>query len=159
MNEAQLRVYRMVVQSSEGEDKIGPLCWMHITEKVHTLLLQEPKNRPSRKRINKISKRQEQRTARDVGGRTQAGSGSRAGYKGDVRNYDHLRVENKFTYARTFKLEHSDLSKIRGECEGHETPALQVDFNDRATGRTLDSWVVIPYALWKEEQDAVTEHS
>ena len=37
-----------------------------------------------------------------------------------------------------FKLDHSDLSKIRGECQGHEEPVLQIEFKDRRSGeRTM----------------------
>jgi hypothetical protein len=138
------------------------MCLDALLRKGHTLILMEPViasgKLGSSKRIKRISKKQENKTASSMGGRAQPGSGARPGYKGDVRVYDKHRIENKFTFAESFKIELTTLSKIRGECEGHERPALSLDFKDKLTGRTKDSWVIIPTTDW-EKLNAATDES
>jgi hypothetical protein len=102
------------------------------------------------KKIRRASIKQEREIMKGLGGRVQPGSGSKGGYKGDGRVYDQLRVEAKYTTAKSYRLNHSDLTKIRGECEGRERPALVLDFKEKGTLKTHDRWVVIPYADWEK---------
>lgn len=109
----------------------------------------EPFKTRRRQKIKKASQKQERRIMAGIGGRVQPASGARPGYKSDGRKYGELRIEAKFTYANSYRLTLVDLNKLRSECEGPESPALVLDFKEKATGRTTDSWVVIPHAEWE----------
>lgn len=96
------------------------------------------------KRKRSISRKQE----RDVmsqfdGGRVQPGSGSRAGYKSDGRVFDRIRMEAKYTFADTYKLELFELMKLAGECEGRERPIFVVDFKEKRTAKLRGRFVVL----------------
>lgn len=76
------------------------------------------------------SRLQENRIAKDIGGRRQKASGATDFAKGDVRKQGDIRVEAKTTGARTFILKLSDVNKIREEAllGGAEEWAMQVEF-------------------------------
>lgn len=78
----------------------------------------------------RISRRQEQRMARDIGGRTQPASGALPNAKGDVRAMDFMRGEAKFTAKDHYILKKSDLDKIKEEA-GLEKSVLQLAFIGR----------------------------
>jgi hypothetical protein len=79
--------------------------------------------------------------------------------KSDSRLKGLLRIENKFTYGKSFSLTRQDLNKIRSECQGHESPAMQIDFKDRATNKTQDAWVCIPHLVWERMFNATADNS
>lgn len=81
-------------------------------------------------RIQRRSRLQEKRIARDVGGRVQAGSGNSWKAKGDVRKQGQLRIEAKFTEKGVYRLKLAELQKIKEEAirGGLETPVMQVEF-------------------------------
>lgn len=96
----------------------------------------------------RASVRQENRIARDIDGRRQKASGATAHAKGDVRKAGSLRIEAKYTTAKSFSLKLADLVKIRSECTGRETPAFQITFMDRER-RPIDEWMAVPYSVWR----------
>lgn len=98
------------------------------------------------KRQKKISKRQEQSIAEDLGGRTQPASGAMSGAKGDVRKMGVVRAEAKYTAKDSFTLKLAELDKIIGEA-GLEAAVLQIGFVDRV-GRPILELAVFP---WKAE--------
>jgi len=92
------------------------------------------------------------------GGRVQAGSGSRPGYKGDGRVYDRIRVEMKSTTSKDMGIVDRDvLNKIRSECEGREEPIVVVDFADKKTGRVEDRWALIEFKVLERILNATRE--
>ena len=92
-----------------------------------------------------------------IGGRVSKASGAMASDKSDGRLLDKVRMEAKFTFAKSFRLTRQILNKIRSECQGTEEPAVQIDFNDKVTGRVLDSWVVIPLHAWEKYVNALDD--
>ena len=84
----------------------------------------------SKSYIQRISQKQERRVADEVGGRTQPASGAMAHAKSDVRKAGELRVECKFTSAKSYSLKLAELDKIAAEAlaGGLEVPVLQVQF-------------------------------
>ncbi len=63
---------------------------------------------------SKISRRHEERVAREVGGRRQPGSGNRSGFEGDIRTERWL-IEHKYTTTASFRVTPALLAKIEGE--------------------------------------------
>lgn len=85
----------------------------------------------ARSQGQRASKKQEERVARDVGGRPTNGSGNTdfASQKGDVRKQFDLRIEAKTTSARSYTLSLDTWQKIQGEAAvAGEMPAMQVEF-------------------------------
>lgn len=83
------------------------------------------------KRQKKMSQQQEKNVAKEIGGRTVAGSGAgRTSGGGDVRLRAELRVECKVTEKDHFVLQYSDLRKIRDQAirGGLEQPVLHIRF-------------------------------
>lgn len=93
----------------------------------------------AKSKIQRRSKLQEKRIAKDVGGRVQAGSGSSWRAKGDVRKMGDLRIEAKYTEKPTYVLKHADLEKLRLEAieGGLEIPVMQVEFVGGGTSYKL----------------------
>ena len=131
-----------------GESVSQWLCSLCILA-GNPFLLEHLVRTPVTKRMKKASVRQENKIARDIGGQRQKGSGSMAHAKGDVRKHGALRIEAKFTQARSYNVHYSDLVKIRSECVGDETPAFQITFMDRDL-QPIDEWVLVPYAVWRK---------
>jgi hypothetical protein len=86
-------------------------------------------------RIQKRSKKQELRVAKELGGQVQAGSGSSWRAKGDVRVVGKHRVECKYTGANYYALKTADILKIQEEAllGGLEQWAMQVEFVESAS--------------------------
>ena len=83
------------------------------------------RKRVSAKRIRDISRKQEQDIMAKLDeGRAQTGSGARAGYKSDGVVFDLIRMEAKFTFANTFKLELFEIGRAscREECRSRWSP-------------------------------------
>ena len=102
----------------------------------------------SNKTIRRRSIKQERKRIEAIGGRTHAGSGAFASNK-SVGSTDEWRMENKFTGARSYRVQVADLEKIRGECRNLQTPVFNIDFQDKHTGETYDYEVLIP-DKWKK---------
>ena len=81
--------------------------------------------------IRKKSQKQEARTAKDFGGRTQLASGALDGMKGDVRTTEFL-IENKYTDKDSYKLELRTWRKIENEAirDSVRVPLMQIDIQD-----------------------------
>ena len=84
------------------------------------------------KRVHKISNTQERRTARDIGGYTQAASGAcRHGGGGDARACGKTRVECKFTEKNYYNLKLEVMVKFVDHARtALETPVLQLGFRN-----------------------------
>ena len=111
-------------------------------------------DKSTQKRRKQISKKQEERIAKDHEGRRHKGSGSRLGYAGDARTDGCYRIEAKYTTHSSFRVNLSDLNKIRSECAMGEAPVFVIDFKEPNTLQTQDSWVLVPYNTWKEHAQA-----
>lgn len=110
----------------------------------------EPKPEPRPKKISakhtrRASIRQEESIASDLGGKRQPGSGALPGIKGDVKVDGIYRIEAKYTRSKTYRLDRTELGKIRGECVGLEVPLFVIDFVDPQTGGSPDRWVALPF--------------
>lgn len=138
----------VAVQSGDAEDTTKAFCSACLPGNMHRMVLMVPETsvpHPPSRQVKKRSQKQERRVMASLpGGRTQAGSGSRPGYKGDGRVYDRIRVEMKSTTTRDMGIVSRDvLNKIRGECEGREEPIVVVDFVNKITGHVEDQWALI----------------
>jgi hypothetical protein len=155
--------YRGIISSAGAQGKLEPRCLDCIISRVANGVIQEELQQTgcgvSTRRIKKLSQKQERRIMSDIGGRVQSASGAKNGYKGDGRLYNQIRMEAKFTFAKQFSLTRTILNKIRGECEGSEKPAVVIDFKNKFTGITEDSWVVIPYSEWKKTTNDTSNNS
>lgn len=81
------------------------------------------------------SQLQERRVAAELGGHTQAGSGSMPGAKGDVRVNGDVRVECKTTTKKDYILKLETIRKIKAEgmAQGFEDWAIQLEFKTQGT--------------------------
>lgn len=142
--------YALVVTALGCTDTLTPRCEAHVIHCDNNLaILQDAKVPPPKQaKIKKLSQKQERQVMVDLGGRTQPASGAKPGHKGDGRLYDQIRMEAKFTLADSYSLKLTELSKLRGECEGNEEPLMVLDFKDRATGREKDRWAILPYTAF-----------
>jgi len=77
------------------------------------------------------SRKQEQRIAEEIGGRTQPGSGNTWHSKSDVRAILDLRIEAKYTDQDYYILKRADLFELEDAAlrGGLEDWAMQVDFS------------------------------
>ena len=66
------------------------------------------------KNVKKKSKKQEEKIAKDIGGRTTPASGALWAFKGDVRNDKYL-IEAKFTDSNKYQLKCKTWYKIKRE--------------------------------------------
>lgn len=114
--------------------------------------------RKTLRKAKKTSQKQEQDIAEELGGRTQPGSGSQRGAKGDVRKKGELRVEAKFTTAESFSLKLDELYKIAGECGAGEKAVLVIDYLDPGTRRPKDRFAVVHFQDLKELLHAASQH-
>jgi len=110
------------------------------------------------KKAKKTSQKQEVDIAAELGGTTQPGSGNQRGAKGDVRKKGELRVEAKFTTARSFSLKLDELYKISGECGLGERPVFVIDFLEPGTRKPKDRFAVIHFEDLKELLNASGQH-
>ena len=80
------------------------------------------------KNVKKKSKKQEEKIAKDIGGRTTPGSGALWFSKADVRNDKYL-IEAKFTDSNSYQLKYTTWDKIKREAinDGLRVPVMQID--------------------------------
>lgn len=118
----------------------------------HIVLTSEPEGGRgvSPKRLRKAATKQERRSAEALGGFRQTGSGARPGHKGDGRVKGRFRIENKFTTSKRYAVDLRELTKIRAECAGLETPVFEIEFKEPNTLRPLDRWVLVPRKEWEK---------
>ena len=78
--------------------------------------------------VKKKSKKQEEKIAKDIGGRTTPASGALWFAKADVRNDKYL-IEAKFTDSNKYQLKHKTWFKIKREAinDGLRIPVMQID--------------------------------
>ena len=138
----------LVTRITNGLASTRWLC-ANCTTNGQTFLLETTVRTPVNRRMKKASVRQENRIARDINGQRQKASGAMAHAKGDVRKHGILRIEAKFTKARSYTVHYDDLVKIRSECVSGETPAFQITFMDRDL-QPIDEWMMVPYAVWRK---------
>lgn len=161
-SEKGLPLYNLLIESGEGEGAIGPICVNCLLNRVLHGIVSPTKvkvARPPTAHMKKLSRKQEEKVMTGVGGRRQPGSGAVPGYKGDGRLKGHIRMEAKFTYAKSFSVKRSELDKIRGECEDGEKPAFVIDFKDKGSGKTKDRWVIITHKDWENMINALAPNS
>jgi len=111
-------------------------------------------------------KRHEKATAKALGGRVQPGSGSKDGFKGDVRDvgtplHDFL-VECKRTEDQSLRVQARWLNKIATEAGVDREPALAIQFEPEVLRRLAQpgqlvaeaDWVAVPRSVFKRLLDA-----
>jgi hypothetical protein len=91
--------------------------------------------------IKRKSQKQENRTAKEFGGRTQPASGAIPTLKGDVRtgettpsfNSTDFLIENKFTDKASYSLKKQIWEKIEKEAlkDNLRIPLMQIDIQDK----------------------------
>jgi hypothetical protein len=105
-------------------------------------------------RQKRLSKKQEEATAKDLGGWTTAGSGAaKFSGGGDVRKQGEMRAECKYTEKPFFLLKLDELTKIQLEAVrgGLESPVLRIDFvNPRSSAS--EAYAVIPTSSDRRDQ-------
>ena len=116
------------------------------------------KHKKAFKKAKKTSLKQEVDIANELGGRTQPGSGNQRGAKGDIRKKGELRVEAKFTAAKSFSLKREELDKIAGECGLGEKPIFVIDFLKPGTRDTQDRYAVVPFQDLKDLIDVASQY-
>lgn len=80
--------------------------------------------------VQKRSKDQEKRAARRYGGSRTAASGA-LDEKGDVRVHGVMRIECKYTAAKSFTLKREELEKIEKEAiAAGEMPVFEIEFQN-----------------------------
>jgi len=107
----------------------------------------------NRDRIGTTGRRAEAKTARRLGARQTAGSGSGTD-KGDLELPKFL-AENKSTTTGSIRLTLDWLLKIRHEAEGvGKVPALTLQFTtESGAPRSGGAWVAVPERVFKELTD------
>lgn len=85
-----------------------------------------------KKTVKEKSQKQEQRTAKQLGGRTQIASGAIWAMKADVRT-DEFLIENKYTDTNFYTLNVATWEKIFKEAtnDNLRVPLMQIDIKDR----------------------------
>lgn len=133
----------LLVEHEGVVERVGPLE----DGREETVVLEHPDlskgRQPPSRSMKKLSQKQERRNAELLGGRTQPGSGASNRAKGDVRKLGEYRGESKYTFSKEYGLEKAVLEKIASECGVGEKPILFLDYKDKATHRTLGSFVVL----------------
>ena len=114
---------------------------------------------PSKQRVRRSVTNQESSTAEALGGRRQAGSGSRDGHKGDGRVIGKYRIESKMTTMASTRVQLKDLQKIRAECRGLEVPVFEIEFREKQTLRVKDKWALVPWSEWEKLANAAGNDS
>ena len=145
------------VQEGINEGRVERIPWESFFGVPHTVTMVAPKGEAhvmSTKVKKQRSSRQERRRIEAVGGRSHVGSGAFAGHKSDGST-DKWRMENKFTTAQSYRVTLSDIHKLRSECRNGQAPVFNVDFQEKRTGATKESWVLIPHKEWERLVNAV----
>ena len=135
----------------DGQDGQLVTPWYYGFERDLVVPLESPSGgyKMSAKEVKSRSARQERKRIEAVGGRRHSGSGSKSGYKSDGSLDNRWRMENKFTTTRSYRVTRRDLLKLRSECLNGQEPVFNIDFQDKHTGATEESWVIVPSKAWE----------
>lgn len=110
-------------------------------------------------------KKHEKNTAKNLGGRVQPGSGSRQGFKGDVRDvgtpFVEFLIECKRTEDQSLRVQARWLNKINTEAGLDREPALAIQFDPDVMQKLLEpgqlvaeaDWVAVPRKVFKRLLD------
>ena len=146
------------VLTGDGAQGAYEAPWDTFFNVEHSVILRMPDGTAgamTTKTKKKRSAKQERKRIEGVGGRAHVGSGAFVGHKSDGST-DRWRMENKFTTAQSFRVTLNDLTKIRSECRNAQAPVFNIDFQDKRTGATKDSWVLVPHKDWERlEKQAI----
>jgi hypothetical protein len=146
----------VVVQYLDAEEQVGPIQPVEDCEEYVVLLNPSDPNGVascSAKKNRRRAMRCEEDIAKAIGGNRQKGSGAIPHIKGDVRKKGRMRVESKFTRTKSFRVELSELEKIRSECSANETPAFDITFVNPKTTATIDEWTLVPRSYVAEKEN------
>lgn len=88
---------------------------------------------------------QEKKAEQRYGARRQPASGAMPHAKADLRDPGRVRVECKFTRAKSFTLKLEDLLKLEREKAGDEHPVFEIEFQCE---KPFKRYVVIPQWLY-----------
>ncbi len=127
----------------------GP--WSSFFGVEHSVLLNMPQGAAGEmtaKTKKRRSQKQERKRIEGVGGRAHVGSGAFSGHKSDGST-DRWRMENKFTTARSYRVTLDDLTKLKSECRNSQRPVFNIDFQNKRTGETSESWVLVRHKDWE----------
>lgn len=154
------RWLEILVRTDDGTGTTGRLPWETAFGPEYPVILEQPQGGipVSHKEVKRRSAIQERKRIEAIGGRRHSGSGSRSGYKSDGST-DRWRMENKFTTAVSYRVQLKDLHKIRSECLNGQAPVFNVDFQDKHTGETRESWVLVPSKEWEKLVNATSDDS
>lgn len=134
-----------------------PITWDSFFGREHIVSVKAPEGsaqKLSAKTVRTRSSKQERKRIEAIGGRAHVGSGAFVGHKSDGST-DRWRMENKFTTTSSYRVTLDDLNKLRSECTYSQSPVFNVDFQDKSTGKTKDSWVLIPSKEFERLVNAV----
>jgi hypothetical protein len=140
-------IYGVHGTTEEGTDF---MCLDCLLDKPVPLIFIEEDIPLLQKGMKKKSQREEKRTAKAIGGKAQPASGALPWAKGDVQLKGIARIEEKFTYADSYRVTRKDLYDIRSYCKDGESPAFVVKFKDRVTDRNTETWALIPWEDYEE---------
>jgi hypothetical protein len=115
-----------------------PECRFFATPKV---LRGGARNNDNQRRSTEQEKKAEQR----YGARRQPASGALPHAKADLRDPGRVRVECKFTRAKSYTLKLEDLKKLERERTGDEHPVFEIEFQSE---KPFKRYVVIPQWLY-----------
>lgn len=99
----------------------------------------------------KRSREQEKKAEQRYGARRQPASGALPHAKSDLRDPGRVRVECKFTRAKSFSLKLEELKKLERERVGDEHPVFEIEFQGE---RPFKRYVVIPQWLYSHLVEA-----
>ena len=106
------------------------------------MLRKSSKDKNYKYSAQKRSPEQEQEMAELIGGEKIPGSGSKT-QKGDVRKKGIVRIENKTTSKKSFRVTREMIDKIEeASLQYNELPIIEVEFFEE--GRPYNSVLVIP---------------
>jgi len=88
---------------------------------------------------------QEKKAEQRYGARRQPASGALPHSKSDLRDPGRIRVECKFTRAKSFTLKLEELKKLEREKTGDEHPVFEIEFQAE---KPFKRYVVIPQWLY-----------
>lgn len=88
---------------------------------------------------------QEKKAEQRYGARRQPASGAMPHSKSDLRDSGRIRVECKFTRAKSFTLKLEELKKLEREKTGDEHPVFEIEFQAE---KPFKRYVVIPQWLY-----------
>lgn len=151
----------LTVHTGGQEGTLSPIPYDQLFGHEWTVILQPPQGgmKIPAKEVKRRSARQERQRIEAVGGHRHSGSGARSGYKSDGSLGYRWRMENKFTAKESFRVQLKELRKLRSECLNGQAPVFNVDFQDKYTGESKESWVLVPSKEWERLVNATSDNS